>query len=503
MTGAGSAVTAFDTLSLQTRHHAVTRRPQCSSCGDPGLVRAHASAPVVLAEGTTRSGADGRMLSPDAFLSAYGHLVSPLTGIVSDISSQRTGADSFFVCTAGHNFSLHGPSIRKKRGALRGQSAGKGDTLAEAQVGALGEAIERYSAVWQGDEPRIRASLGSLAAEGKPFVHPNEIQLFSERQYGRCAEQGSSGPLYHTVPVRFDPDRSCDWTPVWSLTRQCTVYVPTGALYYRYPHDRGRAFIRADSNGSAAGGNLTEAVFHGLLELIERDGVALWWYNRVARPEWLPGDTNLSHITEWRTAHARLGREAWILDITSDLGVPTAVAVSRLTGSLRYPGEGILMGFGADPDPAAAAAKAMKEANQLLAAVDKALSDVPGRTRAGEDELMVNWWRTARLSDHPYLYPLSLTGSSSSQAPSFPPDDVTSSQVDRLRSSVERHGMEVLIANQTRPDIGLPVAKVIVPGLRHFWPRYAPGRLYDVPVRLGWLKTPTFEEDLNPVGMFL
>jgi ribosomal protein S12 methylthiotransferase accessory factor len=45
--------------------------------------------------------------------------------------------------------------------------------------------------------------------------------------------------------------------------------------------------------------------------------------------------------------------------------------------------------------------------------------------------------------------------------------------------------------------------KAIVPGLRHFWARFAPGRLYDVPVALGWLDAPTAEADLNPVAMFL
>jgi ribosomal protein S12 methylthiotransferase accessory factor len=43
------------------------------------------------------------------------------------------------------------------------------------------------------------------------------------------------------------------------------------------------------------------------------------------------------------------------------------------------------------------------------------------------------------------------------------------------------------------------VVRVIVPGLRHFYRRYAPGRLYDVPVQLGWLKKPVEEEDLNPI----
>jgi ribosomal protein S12 methylthiotransferase accessory factor len=62
--------------------------------------------------------------------------------------------------------------------------------------------------------------------------------------------------------------------------------------------------------------------------------------------------------------------------------------------------------------------------------------------------------------------------------------------------------MEVLVLDQTRPDIGMPVVKVIVPGLRHFWARYAPGRLYNVPVAMGWLDNPLPEEELNPIPVF-
>lgn len=71
------------------------------------------------------------------------------------------------------------------------------------------------------------------------------------------------------------------------------------------------------------------------------------------------------------------------------------------------------------------------------------------------------------------------------------------------QSRVEELGLEMLVLDQTRPEIGMPVAKVIVPGLRHFWPRFAPGRLYDAPVRLGWIQAPLAEAELNPLPMFL
>ena len=49
----------------------------------------------------------------------------------------------------------------------------------------------------------------------------------------------------------------------------------------------------------------------------------------------------------------------------------------------------------------------------------------------------------------------------------------------------------------------MPVARVIVPGLRPATPRFAPGRLYEVPVKLGWVDEPATESQMNPLGMWL
>lgn len=70
------------------------------------------------------------------------------------------------------------------------------------------------------------------------------------------------------------------------------------------------------------------------------------------------------------------------------------------------------------------------------------------------------------------------------------------------RLIVEERGIEVLVLDQTRPDVEMPAAKVIVPGLRHFWARFAPGRLYDVPVEMGWLSKTLAEEEFNPIPVF-
>ena len=61
----------------------------------------------------------------------------------------------------------------------------------------------------------------------------------------------------------------------------------------------------------------------------------------------------------------------------------------------------------------------------------------------------------------------------------------------------------MLILDQTRPDIGLRVAKVIVPGMRHMWKRFGSGRLYEVPLQMGWLQESLKETQLNSFPMWM
>ena len=93
------------------------------------------------------------------------------------------------------------------------------------------------------------------------------------------------------------------------------------------------------------------------------------------------------------------------------------------------------------------------------------------------------------MANQPYLVPLD---GPIRRAADFAPCRTNDLKDDVLfcQTLAERLGSELLVLDQTRPEIGLPVVKVIVPGLRHFWSRFGPGRLYEVPVKLGWLPQP-------------
>ncbi|MFB4270832.1 TOMM precursor leader peptide-binding protein [Nonomuraea sp. GTA35] len=490
-------VITFDTMQVAATRHELRRRPQCPECGDAGLMAAAAHSPVELGSRPKAFTADGghRSRHPEDTAERYAHLVSPITGVIRELARMDTRVPFVKAYMAGHNFARQMHDLASLRKGLRSQSAGKGMTDLQAKVSAMCEAMERYSGIFQGDEARRRASLLELGADA---VHPNACSLYSDTQFRTRKELGAT-TNYSFVNAPLDENAAIEWTPVWSLTEGRHKYLPTGYLYYYYndPGCTGPLYAWADSNGNAAGSSLEDAVVQGFMELVERDAVALWWYNRVPRPAFDLDTFADPWMAEFRDVYAGLGRDLHVLDLTNDLGVPAAAAISRRVDG---PSEDILMAFGAHFDVRIAVQRALAELNQFIPAVIDVGPDGVTRYRFPEKD-QVDWWTHARVADHPYLSPAGKAVPASAYARPATADLLD--DVEQARALVEERGMEMLVLDQTRPDIGLPVVKIIVPGMRHFWRRLAPGRLYDVPVQLGWLAEPTPEEQMNPITMFL
>ncbi|ROQ65383.1 ribosomal protein S12 methylthiotransferase accessory factor [Streptomyces sp. CEV 2-1] len=482
------AIRTVDTLTLSTRVHTVSRIPQCSSCGDPGLTRRRVLAPFVPVSRAKAGNGDHRALSPDQLLKRHAHLVSPVTGIVP-VLEPSPGAPKFATTyVSGHNLAMRdrGPA------GLRSQSGGKGLTDAEARTSALCEAVERYCGTRHGDEPVV---VDTLRALGEQAIPPNVCQLYADQQFRERDRWNRSGSPFHYVPEPFDENRPVEWTPVWSLTERRQRLLPTSMLYFSAAPDAPGPY--ADSNGNAAGSSPEDALLQGFLELVERDAVALWWYNRTRRPAIDLDAFHEPYIGRLRDGYRKMGRDLWALDLTSDLGIPAMVAVSRRT---EGPTEDIIFGFGAHFDPAVALRRALTEAGQLLPAVS---TDRPGGGYGITDPLPVRWWRQATVANQPYLAPAPATRPRTPGHWNYVMRDDLLDDVEAIAELTAAKGLELLVLDQTRPDVALPVVKVIVPGLRHFWARYAPGRLFDAPVALGDLPRPTPYEELNPIPLFV
>jgi bacteriocin biosynthesis cyclodehydratase domain-containing protein len=478
-------IISLDLLGSTILKHYVPARPQCPACGRKELRDpSRAPAPIELGTGGKLVMTSGGYRAVSSAVTAARHRkhVSPLTGVVSRLERIQADLPMNTNWFATHNFAARPETVGELKAGLSGGSFGKGSTADQGEASALMEAIERYSGSFQGDEIRVTRRFTDFPAGDA--ILPNDVRLFSDAQYRQMwAPKNGPDAAPATLPV-FDPLAEIEWSPVWSLRDERFKYLPTGLLYFFYKGPGGE--IPADSNGCAAGNTLEEAIVQGFLELVERDSYAIWWYNRLHRAGLDLSQFDDSYIHDLQIQLAETGRRLWVLDVTSDLEIPSFVAVTHWTENSR---EQIEFGSGAHFDTRIAVLRAMTELSQFLS-----IGLMGGRETGdcSHDDIEL------RLGDHPYLTP--------SGNPLVRPD--FGSKFGRLdkREQVmacvrlaKREGLDFLVLDQTRPDIEVPVVRVIVPGLRHFYRRFAPGRLYDVPVKLRLRDRPLSEDQLNPL----
>lgn len=483
----------FDHVEVASDQHFFPHRPQCPECRsgapkdgwrlDPSELSMRPG--IQLKNASKRSSSDGgfRVCSPEETIARLSPLVSPITGIIPSLKDSVIGP---FHVTKCKQISPWRADDWQRRIDLTLGAGGKGASSAQARAGCMAEAVERYCGTFQGDEPRV---LGSLNGLNRYAIHPNDVMGFSQKQYAdRAAGKGAG----FQIPELFDPDVQMDWTPLWSLREKTWRLLPTTYCYYEAPSQND--FCVSNSNGCAAGNTREEAILHGLLELIERDSIAIWWYNRLHRPAL--ENARLDSFAARRVAdltreQASNGRTLALLDLTNDLGVPVIGAVSADYQS----GGNIVFGFGAHLDPSIAALRAVSELVQLEVYCREAEQSAAPRM----DQVRA-WFAAANLESHSYLVPdRSAVPARHSE---FSQSTDLKDCIEDLVSLLGKRGYDVLALDCTRPDIDFPVVRMVVPGLRHYHNRFAPGRLYDVPVEMGWQRSATKEDDLNPIVYF-
>lgn len=488
---AGDRILTLDLKSLEFTRHVVHRQPSCPVCGAPPAPGG-AAAPITLQSRPKHPTADGgsRTSSPQDALARLEPQISPLTGIIAALVSHAP-ADGLPVYMARQILPV---AIGLRENRLRGRAegaGGKGTTDLQAKVSCLAEAVERYSTGWQGIEPRRRATRAEM---GEAAIHPNAISNWSVRQYATREQWNKNNEGFNWVGAPFREDQPIDWSPVWSLTQGRERWLPTPFCYFSYHGDPEHDFYRAESNGCASGSTIEEAILQGFMELVERDSCALWWYNRVRRPGLDLDSFEDPFFRRARAFYHSKGRTLHALDLTSDLGIPVVVAIS-------YTAEGgrILTGLGAHLDMHIAASRAVAEMNQMMV-LDAAQSDE--QKTGDDDQALARWIREATIDNQPYVLPAPGRVMTAADYAAPRGHDILD-EVEACLAVVRRANLEMLVLDLTRPEVGFPTVRVTVPGLRHFWARLGPGRLYDVPVTLGWLPRPMAEEELNPIPFFL
>ncbi len=316
---------------------------------------------------------------------------------------------------------------------------GKGLTPTQARISAIMEGIERYSAELHGDV-LVRECMEEMIDSGKG-IDPRELIL----------------PIYTMMRLK---DMSIAWVEGTVIGSNESVMVPASAVFHPYNSTADLSLFRSNTNGLASGNTLQEATLHGLCEVIERDAWSLSEVKRkVVSDVVIDGEAGI--LKETMDRFTSKGVEVHLKNLTSDIGIPVIAAAADDT---QLQDAGLLtLGIGAHPSPRVAALKALTEVAQSR------LTQIHG---AREDAVMADgnrrlgYERVKRMNRLWFGKADSISGI----------DEIENVDKGDLRSNVVEivgriHDVglrSVITADLTRKELGIPVVRVIVPGLEVF-----------------------------------
>ncbi|MEM1050417.1 MAG: YcaO-like family protein, partial [Pseudomonadota bacterium] len=409
----------------------------------------------------------------------------PITGHIALFSATYGDCPAHFAFAFPHTTDATTPDWRHAW-QLAG---GRGRTLDDAIRGAIAEAAECLSAWSRGSDDPLVHPIALTDNPANAFADAIGMIGLSDRQVEELIKRHSSLLSMHSPAQLQFSDHINRFLQFQDKKTKKSRWVSSLCGLPGEENEYGISGERLTStNGTAVAATFEEAADRAMFELIERDAVAIWWYNRIVRPRVSPAQVREicgSHLAQWLDERER---RFHVLDVTSDIGVPVAAALScEPDGSL------FADGYASGRTPAEAIEGAVLEMLQAEVSlgfmVQKAA--LQERTTGNEDKsAFLTATQDINLMQEDFML-----GASPDSASGMADIEV---DAGKALTRLDEHGVEVLIGNVTRPDIGVPAARAVSPQLRDWRPRFAPGRLYDVPVTMGWLDAPNTEDTLNP-----
>jgi YcaO-like protein with predicted kinase domain len=318
---------------------------------------------------------------------------------------------------------------------------GKGTSLTAAKVSGIMESVEG----WHAEHALL------------------PLRLATYRELAAVSRVVDVDGLPRRLNSRFHPDLTILWvegTDVFSAER---TWVPYESVHldFRVAGPQGAGCFLAISTGLAAGNDVLEAVSHALCEVIERDAITLWNDTPAAaraEREIDPATVDDPGCRELLEAFDLAAVGVRMADLTTDVELPVFRATVVDTRSSSVRGIPAASGYGCHPSRAVALSRALTEAAQgRLTTIAGSRDDLPpGTYRRLRDRNVLR--RHSRWLEE--ASPRSFTDVTNLDAATLE-EDVTH-ELDRLRAVGIR---EAIVVELGRKDIGVPVVRVVVPGL--------------------------------------
>ncbi|WP_338448435.1 TOMM precursor leader peptide-binding protein [Niallia oryzisoli] len=379
--------------------------------------------------------------------------------------------------------------------------AGRSHSYEMSELTAILEGLERYCGI----EPRgkrkiVRDSYDHLKNHA---LNPTRVGLHEKDQYAK--------PHFPFKP--FHPYEPMNWVWGYSFLQERPILIPELLAYYSLGYREG--IVYETSNGCALGGSMEEAIFHGIMEVVERDSFLLTWYARLPLPRL---DLRSANDKELQLMVDRIqevaGYDLHFYNSTMEHGIPSVWAVAK---NRKSTGVNLICAAGASLDPVGAVKSTIYELAGMMFRDDQKLEE----NRQKYEKMLEDSFAVRTMEDHGMLYGLREAEERLSFlldenlplrtfAEEFKPAPKNTDLKDDLQEILQTFrdlNLEVIVVDQSTPITkrnGLFCVKVLIPGMlpmtfgHHLTRVNGLERVLDVPMKLGFMKQPLSYEQLNP-----
>lgn len=359
----------------------------------------------------------------------------------------------------------------------------------KALLKALGETLERYSLSANNNRKFIFSSFNELVKLNKSAFNPKSLILFSDKK-----------PF-----TSYVNRKKLHWVEGKSLISNKKVLVPAQLVYIPYLYQNSEPILRFPiSTGAAAGVTLTDALYRGICEVVERDAFMIAYLNKIPSPLVdLPAIKD-KLIYDIINVFKKYKLELIVLDLTTDLQIPAFAAITiDKTGIGPAVSVGLKAGFN------------IKET--IVGAIEESLmvrfwtrDEITYKTDYKRSNVIKTigdrayFW--SRLSSMKYLdFWLNSKIPKKVNIREFKHlDNNLLENVIKLLSQKNIEIIYVDITDETVKKHDFVVVKVIIPQLQPLYleedyPYFREERLFNTPVAMGFLQKPKIKSQLNKI----
>ena len=386
-------------------------------------------------------------------------------------------------------------------------SLGKGLTSEQSLASAFCELVERFSAMYRPEDSILMSSVVALEQKHR-ILHPQRL--------GVPRVSHLQGQELDT----FEEEKPIDWMAGWNLLAEEPILVPVAYSHLFSPIDEvsPNRLVEPRPNGIASGNCMEEALFQGILEVVERDAQAIFTWSKLPMP-----DVRLDTLPmkEEKALHRAVnalqasGLQVTLKDITMDTRIPTLYAFG-----VDESGEGpaFQWGVGSHLDPSIAVSRAITELLQARAKLLEFMSWIPEDPQDLDSREVLRYHpEVIRIIRLFYLESRELVEYIQhskrtigfQDIPDYSHPDITE-EIRICLGFMEAAGFDDVIAvNLTRPALGFPVGRIFIPGAEFIpWADYevdrmGERRLTSVPPLLGYRPSKDYVEGSGRDGNFL